>query len=116
MIQYQRPFRLSNLSLTDLQSMRIRLRNSVSSTSFSWSSITSFGVPGIGYLSGKVIKWAGMQILNGFVPLEIHRQRWVIRGLVKRMDAIPVADLAVWLVKNEWKISHVIENLLELSL
>jgi hypothetical protein len=68
-IEYQRPFRLGNLSLTDLRSMRTRLHDSVSLTSGSSSSIASSGVPGIGYLSGKAVKWIGMQILDGFVPL-----------------------------------------------
>lgn len=114
-IQYQRPFRLGHLSLTGLRSTQIRFRNSISSTSVSWSSIASSGVPGIGYLSGKVVKWVGMQILNGIVPLEIYRRRRAIHELVRQMDVIPVADRAAWVVRNERKVSRAIENLLELS-
>jgi hypothetical protein len=114
-IQYQRPFRLGNFGLTDLRSMRTRLHDSVPSTSGSSSSIASSGVRGIGYLSGKAVKWVGMQILDGFVPLEIRRRRWIIRGLMKRMDVIPFEERAPWIVRNVRKISHAIENLLELS-
>jgi hypothetical protein len=94
--------------------MRIRIRDSVSTSVSSGSTVFSV-VPGIGYLSGKAIKWVGMQILNGIVPLEIRRRRWVIRKLVRHMDAIPAGDRATWVLRNERKISRTIENLLELS-
>jgi hypothetical protein len=56
-----------------------------------------------------------MQILNAFVPLEIRRRRWLIRKLVKRMDKISTEAGAEWLIKNERKVTHAVENLLELS-
>jgi hypothetical protein len=95
--------------------MHVRLRDSLSSTSVVSTTTASSGVPGIGYVSGKGVKWLGERILNAFVPLEIRRRRWVIRRLVKRIDKIPVEQCAVWLVKKESKITRAVENLLELS-
>lgn len=114
-VQYQRPFRLGNLSLTDLRSMHVRLRNSLSTTSIVSTTTASSGVPGVGYVSGKCVKWLGERILCAFVPLEIRRRRWIIRRLVKRIDKIPVEQCAVWLAKKEGKITRAVENLLELS-
>lgn len=62
-IQYQCPFRWqSNLSSTDVRSTQARLRNSIASSSSNSFSTASSGVPGIGYLSGKAVKWVGSKI------------------------------------------------------
>lgn len=97
--------------------MQVRLRNSVASssnTAFS-SSAASSGIPGIGYLSGKVVKWVGLQILEGLNAVEILRRQWVIHRLVKRMGGIPADQRAEWIVKREEKINRKVDDLLELS-
>ena len=117
-IPYQRPSSFQgNQSLTDLRSMQTTLRNSLavsSRSSMSMSTISS-EVTGIGYLSGRAIKWVGMQILDGLVPLEIRRRRWAIRKLVKQIANIPDAERAQWLVANETRVNRSLEDLLELS-
>jgi hypothetical protein len=95
--------------------VQVNLRNSLSSTSVFSTSTASSGVPGIGYISGRAVKWVGMQILDAFVPLEICRRRWVIRRLVKRIKTIPIEECAEWLVRKEPKIMQAVDNLLELS-
>src|ERR1700683_3151991 len=57
MIQYQCPFRLGHVGLTDLRSMQVRLHNSLSSMAAFLTSTASSGVPRIGYLLGKAVKW-----------------------------------------------------------
>lgn len=97
--------------------MQVRLRNSVASssnTAFS-SSAASSGIPGIGYLSGKVVKWVGLQILEGFNAVEILRRQWVIHRLVQRMGGIPADQRAEWIVQREEKINRKVDDLLELS-
>ena len=116
-IPYQRPFRFqSSQSLTDLRSMQTTLRSSLafSGSSTSMSTISS-EVTGIGYLSGRAIKWFGMQILDGLVPLEICRRRRAIRKLVKKIAQIPDTERAQWLIANETKVNRSLEDLLELS-
>lgn len=118
-IQYQRPFRWqSNPSLTDYRSMQVRLRDSInaSSTSSLSASSGSSGIPGIGYMSGKAVKWVGMQILNSFVPLEIRRRRWVIHRFIKRLGEVPVDKRAEWVTKKEHKAVRVVEDILELTM
>lgn len=117
-VQYQRPFRFqSSQSLTDLRSMQTTLRDSLAASSRSSTSIstTSSGVTGIGYLSGRAIKWVGMQMLDGLVPLEIRRRRRAIRKLVKQIAKIPEAERGAWLVANEKRVNRSLEDLLELS-
>jgi hypothetical protein len=92
--------------------MQVRLHDSLSLTS---SSTTSSIVPGIGYLSGKVIKWVGVRMLNALIPLEIRRRRWLIRKLIERINRIPLDEAAAWLVRKERKITLAVDNLLELS-
>jgi hypothetical protein len=118
-IQYQRPSRWQrNYSLTDLRSMRARVSNSsISSHNYALSTLSgSSGVPGIGYLSGKVVKWVGTQILDMFVPLVIFRRRRVINGLIKQIDVMPQGDLLDWILKKERKINRAAEDLLELTM
>lgn len=117
-VQYQRPFRWQcNPSLTDLRSMRMKLHNSIlsSSTSAISTSTGSSGVPGIGYLSGKAVKWAGEQILNAFIPLEISRRRRAISGLIRQLENIPEQDRAKWMFNKKRKIDQAVEDLLELT-
>lgn len=114
-IQYQRHFRLrGNTSLADLRSIKRRLRDSVISTT-STASTASSGVPGIGYLSGKGIKWVGIQMLNVIVPLEMRRRRQVIRKFIKRMAELPVEKRAIWLIRRARKVTYILEDLLEFS-
>lgn len=116
---YQRSFQWqSNLSLTDFRSMQMRLSSSTASSSNSVfsSSTASSGVPGIGHLSGKAVKWVGSQILNSLVPLEIRRRRWVIRQIIKKLGQVPMNDRAEWVVKRGKKINRALDDLLELSL
>lgn len=117
-IKYQRPFRFrGNTSLTDLRSVQVRLRDSViSSTTTSSNSTASSGVPGIGYLSGKGIKWVGIQMLNVILPLEMRRRRRVIRKFIERMVELPVEKRAIWLIKRAPKVTRILEDLLEFSL
>lgn len=117
-IQYQRSFRLtSNPSLTDLRSIRTNLRGSLTSSHESSTSIstTSSGIPGIGNLSGRAVKWVGMQMLDALVPLEVCRRRRVIRKLVKQIANIPKARRAEWLIVHEKRVNRSLEDLLELS-
>jgi hypothetical protein len=110
--QYQRPFRWGcNLSLTDLRSVRTRLSNSNISTSTG-----SSGVPGIGYQSGKVVKWFGVQMLGAISQLVIFRRRRVIKMLIKRIETIPRLQRSEWVLKNEGKINRAVEELLELTM
>jgi hypothetical protein len=118
-IEHQRRFSWNhNPSLADLRSMRNRLRTSIASSSESTSTVSassgSSGVPGIGFLSGKAVKWTGLQILQSLNTLEIHRRRWVIRRLLNRAKKVPVHEFAGWLVKEEKNINRTIEDILEL--
>lgn len=118
-IQYQRPFRWQrNFNLTDIRSARVRLSDSItySASSVRSTSTGSSGVPGIGYLSGKAVKWLGVRILDLIVePLVISRRRQVIKGLVKQLKMIPSQDRAEWMLKRGRTISRAVEDLLELS-
>ncbi|KIM88952.1 hypothetical protein PILCRDRAFT_245791 [Piloderma croceum F 1598] len=117
-IEYQRRFRMQlNPSLTDIRSMRNRLHKLVSSPSTSGisSSTTSSGTPGIGYLSGKAVKWVGLKILNSLGTLEICRRRWLIRRLVNQAGRIPEDRLVTWLMTRSRAVTRTIEDLLELS-
>jgi hypothetical protein len=75
----------------------------------------SSGIPGIGYLSGKAVKWVGVRMLDMFVPLEISRRRRVIIGLVKQLEKIPDQDRSRWILKKERSINRAVEDLLELT-
>lgn len=122
-IEYQRPFQWqANPSLTDLRSIQKKLRGSYHSSLASASSSTalssstaSSGIPGIGYLSGKVVKWVGIQMLSSVVPLEIRRRRRIIHRLVTKIDELPVDERAMWMSKRTVKIKRAIEDLIELS-
>jgi hypothetical protein len=106
-----------NPSLTDIRSMRNRLRKSVSSPSTSGisSSTTSSGTPGIGYLSGKAVKCVGLRILSGIGALEIRRRRWLIRRLVNQAGRIPEDRLVTWLMARSPTMTRAMEDLLELT-
>ena len=110
-VQYQRPFRWGrNPSLTDLRSMRTRLSNSNISTSTG-----SSGVPGIGYQSGKVVKWLGVQMLGAISQLVIFKRRRVIKMLIKKIETIPEIQRSEWVLEKEGKINRAVEELLELT-
>lgn len=113
-IQYQRPFRFqASRSLADLRSMHVRLNRSISSSGA--LSSASSGVPGIGYLSGRGVKWVGLQILKGIEGVEIARRRWMITKLVNEMDGLGVNGWEKWLLTKEKKLRRAAEDLLELS-
>ena len=80
------------------------------------SSSGSSGVPGIGYLSGKTVKWVGVQILNAVDPVVIIVRRRYIHRLIKRIRQISVEKRADWMVKRELTILRAVEDLLELSM
>lgn len=116
-IQYQRPFRWQvNHSLADLRSMRTRLVNSTTSSSFALSMSTeSSGEPGIGYLSGKAVKWVGVQALSVIELLAISRRRQVISDLIKQLEKVALQDRSEWIFKRARAINRAVEDLLELS-
>jgi hypothetical protein len=115
-VQYQRRFRLQgNPSLTDLRSMQCRLRESVASSSSSFLSSASSGIPGIGYLSGKGIKWVGLKMLDAFSQVELYRRRQMIPRLVARIRNIPADERTAWIVSNRNQIYRSLEDILELS-
>jgi hypothetical protein len=112
-IQYQRPFQVkANPSLTDLRSAQVRLRHSIT---ISMLSSESSGMPGIGYLSGKVVKWVGMQMLKAFTSIEIYRRRWIIGKLVKEMGKMDLSRRGDWLVEKQREINRAVDDMLELS-
>jgi hypothetical protein len=118
-IPYQRPIRWQrNPSLTDIRSMRMRLRNSIASSSNSALSTStgSSGVPGIGYLSGRAVKWTGVRILDGLESLAIFRRRRVINGFIKKLETIRDQDRTKWILKRERTVKRASEDLLELSM
>ena len=98
--------------------MRVRLHHSLATTSSSAlsSSTTSSGVSGIGYFSGKVVKWVGLRLLDGYAFMEIRRRRWVIKRFVKQIEDVSKDERAEWLVKRERKVNRTMDDLLELSL
>ena len=108
-IPYDRPFHLQfNPSLTDIRSWRNNLSSDRSSSA-------SSGNPGLGYLSGKAIKWIGEQLLDMFSPLEIRRRIWVDKRLIKRMERLSLNE-AKRLLSRKWKpILRLANDLLELS-
>jgi len=113
-IQYQRPFRFqASRSLADFRSMQVRLNRSISSSGA--LSSASSGVPGVGYLTGKGVKWVGLQILKGIGVVEIARRRWMITRLVSEMDRLDANSWERWLLTKENKVRRAAEDLLELS-
>jgi len=94
--------------------MQSRLRESAASSSYTFSS-TSSGIPGIGYLSGKGIKWVGLKMLDAFAGVELRRRRWMISRLVKKIDEISADDRTRWIAKKQHQINRTIQDLLELS-
>jgi len=116
--EYQRRFRMQvNPSLTDIRSMRNRLQKSIASSSTSGisSSTASSGIPGIGYLSGKVAKRVGLKILSSLEALEICRRRWLIRKFMTQIGRIPEDQLVTWLMARRGAVTRTIEDLLELT-
>jgi len=96
--------------------MQVRLSSSISSSCSDFTlSSTSSGVPGIGHLSGKGIKWLGLQILKGVGVIEIARRRWVITRLVSEMGKLDANGWENWLLAKEQKVRRAAEDLLELS-
>lgn len=85
------------------------------SYSSSTLSTASSGVPGIGYLSGKMIKQTGLNILKVVEAVEIFRRRRIIKQLATDMDALEPDNLAKWLVQKEQKLNRAIADILELS-
>jgi hypothetical protein len=86
------------------------------SSSTSTSSYASSGVPGIGHLSGKGIKWVGIQILKGVGVVEMNRRRWVIGRLVKEIGRVDASRSGDWLVDRRKAVNHAVNDILELSL
>src|SRR5215471_9083891 len=67
-ITYRRPFSFkSNLSLSDLRSLRSDVTSSRST------------FVGLGSLSGRGIHWVGNKILDIILPLEVSRQIWIMK-------------------------------------
>jgi hypothetical protein len=95
--------------------MQSRLRESAASSSAYTFSSTSSSIPGIGYLSGKGIKWVGLKVLDAFAGVELRRRRWMISRLVKKIDEIPADDRTRWITKKQHQINRTIQDLLELS-
>lgn len=85
------------------------------STSALSTSTASSGVAGIGYLSGKAVKWVGVQMLDVIEPLVIFRRRRIIHGLIKQLKTVPVQDCSEWLFKRKRTLNRAVEDLLELS-
>lgn len=94
--------------------MQSRLRKSVASLS-SYTSLASSGIPGIGYLSGKGVKWVGLKMLDVIAELEIRKRRRLISKLVKRIRNLPADQRIEWMVKNQSQMNRTIEDVLELS-
>lgn len=94
--------------------MQSRLRKSVASLS-SYTSLASSGIPGIGYLSGKGVKWVGLKMPDVIAELEIRRRRRLISKLVKRIRNLPADQRIEWMVKNQSQMNRTIEDVLELS-
>jgi hypothetical protein len=69
------------------------------------SSTASSGVPGIGYLSGKAVKWLGLQILSGFATVQIYRRQTCKAGGEHARRTAHGMD------KRERDINHKIEEL-----
>jgi hypothetical protein len=95
--------------------MQFRLRESVTSSSNFTSSSTSSGVPGIGYLSGKGVKWVGLKILDALSEVEMRRRRRLIPKLVKHIGHLPADQRTEWMVNNQRQMNRTIEDILELS-
>jgi hypothetical protein len=93
--------------------MQVRLSSSISSSGA--LSSTSSGVPGIGSVSGKAVKWVGLQILKGIGVIKIVRRRWMITRLVREMGKLDADGWEVWLLTKEKKVRRAAEDLLELS-
>lgn len=111
-MRYRRPFRLKrNISLTDLQSWR----RSCSSDGESFSTATSSHHLGIGYFSGKAIKWVGEKILDIITPIEINRRAWVIKRLLKTLEKQSYSSLPDKVFSNTKSIHRFVDDLLELS-
>lgn len=111
-IQWQR-----NPSLTDIRSMRVRLTESLKSSSNSAHSISSgsSGIPGIGNVCGKMVKWVGLGILSGAEPLIIRVRRKIISNLIKDLNKVPPSRRAAWTMNKQHKLTRAAEELLELS-
>jgi hypothetical protein len=95
--------------------MQCRLRESVASSSSSALSSASSGVPGIGYLSGKGIKWVGLKMLDAFAEVELRRRRRMIPRLVARIGDLPADERTAWMANNQNQIYRSLEDILELS-
>jgi hypothetical protein len=106
---YQRPFhpRL-NPSLTDIRSWRNSL------TSCEDLSVSS-GIPGVGYYSGKGIKWVGEKILDCITAFEIRRRIWVIKRTVATLEKSTSTGVVKRLSRNEKQLHRLTDDLLELS-
>jgi hypothetical protein len=69
----------------------------------------------MGYLTGKAIKWLGIQILNAVEPLVIFSRRRAIGGVIKQLKNVHGQDRANWILQRERKINRTVEDLLELT-
>jgi hypothetical protein len=97
----------------------MRLRSSIassSSNSVSSNTTASSGIAGIGYVGGKAVKWIGLQILNSMDMLVRRQRKYTIRRFIQKMGVISNHNRAVWIVREEKKINHIVEDLLELSM
>jgi hypothetical protein len=106
-IAYKRPFvSLSNPSLSDIRSWHDSLSTR--------ESAGSSGNPGLGYISGLILKRASEKMLGLFMPLEIRRRLWVMGRLIKRMEK-EQDNSSKWLEKRKRALNRLVDDVLELS-
>ena len=71
--------------------------------------------PGIGYLSGKAIKWVGEKILDAVTVVEVRRRVWVIGNLISKIEEESPEGLLRRVLKNEKSFHRAVDDLLEIS-
>jgi hypothetical protein len=101
-------------AMPTLDSIQIQSRHPTSHSSSTLSTASS-GVPGIGYLSGKAVKWTGVNVLKVVGAAETFRRRRFINQLAAEVEALDPDDLANWLVQKEQNLNHAIADILEFS-
>ena len=94
--------------------MQFGLCESMASLS-SYAFSVSCGIPSIGYLSRKGVKWVGLKMLDAIAKVERCRQQRLIFELVKWIRNLPVDQHTEWMAKNLPQMNRTIEDILELS-
>jgi len=108
-VVYHRPFRFQlNPSLTDIRSIRSSLSSINSSTA-------SSGIPGPGYILGKIIKLTGEKILDALTIVEIRRRVWLDKRVVKQLEKKSSKDIERMFKKKGKAVLRLVDDLLELS-